>query len=385
MIERNKLYNKDAMIVVEDFPDTSVNIYYTDTPYNLGSEYFIDSEGHYCFTKASDFMGEWKAMDGRWWDNYFREINRTLKHGGYFITHNIDRQSDMWIYYARRNGLIPMQKLYWMFVDHFPKGVDVTKQLDKLQGQDRIKVGEKKGAQQKTTGKYGAWGQTANEDGMYAVTIPTSKIARKYEGYVYGIAPLKQMVEEILVFFKPAKDTVPKDILQMEEAKAYMREEIMLAHPSVLNLKKTSIPTPDGLKWTPQLLVAEEMMPHLLENPNINHVEAAKLRESVKVINQVSTSKETDSNKSPFFLEPKVKGNKKHVSPKPLPLVRWVIDLFKPPDNILIVDTFMGTGAIPYVCKEQGIDYVGIELDKDVFKDAKEYIDGTNNLLTLFG
>ena len=80
-----------------------------------------------------------------------------------------------------------------------------------------------------------------------------------------------------------------------------------------------------------------------------------------------------------------MKGNKKHVSPKPLPLVRWVIDLFKPPDNILIVDTFMGTGAIPYVCKEQGIDYVGIELDKDVFKDAKEYIDGTNNLLTLFG
>lgn len=384
MIERNKLYNKDAMIVIVDFPDTSVNIYYTDTPYNLGSEYFIDSEGHYNFTKASDFMGEWKAMDGRWWNGYFREINRTLKHGGYFITHNIDRQSDMWSYYARRNGLIPMQKLYWMFVDHFPKGVDVTKQLDRLQGQDRIKVGEKKGAQTKSTGKYGAWGQTG-EDGYYAVTIPTSKIARKYEGYVYGIAPLKQMVEEILVFFKPSKDTVPKDILQMEQAKAYMREEIMLAHPSVLNLKKTSIPTPDGLKWTPQLLVAEEMMPHLLENPNINHIEAAKLKESVKVIHEVSTFEETDSNKSPFFLEPKVKGNKKHVSPKPLPLVRWVIDLFKPPDNILIVDTFMGTGAIPYVCKEQGIDYVGIELDEAVFKDAKEYIDGTNNSLTLFG
>ena len=159
MIERNKLHNKDAMIILPDFPDTSVNIYYTDTPYNLGSEYIIDKEGHYVFTKESDFMGSWEAMDGRWWDKYFFQIYRTLKYGGYFITHHIDRQADMWSYYARRNGLIPMQKLYWLFVDHFPRGVDVTKQLDKLQGQDRIVVGTQKGAQTTSTGKYGAWGK----------------------------------------------------------------------------------------------------------------------------------------------------------------------------------------------------------------------------------
>jgi len=384
MIERNKLYNSDCFLIMEDFPNTSVNIYYTDTPYNLGSEYIIDSQGHYVFTKASDFMNSWEAMDGRWWNKYFNEIYRTLKYGGYFITHNIDRQSDMWSYYARRNGLVPTQKLYWLFVDHFPKGVDVTKQLDRLQGQERIVVGKQKGAQKKSTGKYGDWGQNANADGTFNLTIPTSKIARKYEGYIYGLASLKQMVEEILVFYKPPKDTVPKDILAMEEIRKFTNEELMLAHPSVLNLKKTSIPSSDGLRWTPQLLVAEEIMPRLLENPYINHPEAAKLKSSVKVIED-STPKNDTGNISPYYLEPKVQGNKKHVSPKPLPLVRWIIDLFKPPEQILIVDTFMGTGAIPYVCKEQGIDYVGIELDKDTFDDAKEYIEGLDSNLTLFG
>lgn len=356
------------MKVIEDFSDNSVNIYYTDTPYNLGSEYKIDNEGHYVFTKSSDFMDSWEAMDGRWWNRYFKEVARTLKYGGYFITHNIDRQSDMWTYYARRNGLLPMQKLYWLFVDHFPKGVDVTKQLDKLQGQERIVVDKLKGAQTKSTGKYGEWGKGG--DGTYDKTIPTSEIARKYEDYVYGIAPLKQMVEEVLVFRKPPKDSVPKDIIAMYEAKDFVKPEGMLAHPSVIKN--------NGLKWVPQLIVVEDVLPHLVEHPQINHVEGAKLKDGVKVL--LSRSNDT----SPYYLEPKVKGLKGHVSPKPLPLVRWIIEMFKPPDPILIVDTFMGTGAIPYICKEMGIDYVGIELDEDVFKDAKEFIEGASNSLNLF-
>jgi len=249
--------------------------------------------------------------------------------------------------------------------------VDVTKQIDALEEQGRIVIGKRKGAQKKSTGKYGEWGANS-VDGTFNVTVPTSPIACKYEGYVYGIAPLKQTVEEILVFRKNPLDTVPKDIIKLEKSK-----ELSEIHPSVLNLKKTSIPSDNGLKWTPQLMVAEEIIPRLLEHPRISHTKGAKFKETVKIIS-------THKSEAPYCLEPKVKCNDKHVSPKPLSVVRWVIDLFKPPDNILIVDTFMGTGTIPYVCKEKGIDYIGIELDEKIFNYAKEFIEGSENNLTLF-
>jgi len=96
-LESNVIHNMDCLEGMKQLDATSINILYTDPPYNMNSRYRINpSTGHYEFIgKGSDFMAKWDAMDGLWWDEYFKEAYRILKHGGFIIMHNIDRQSDM--------------------------------------------------------------------------------------------------------------------------------------------------------------------------------------------------------------------------------------------------------------------------------------------------
>lgn len=393
-IKINELYNADCKVIMRQMPDNFVNVYYTDTPYNLGSYYNIDSKGHIVFKgKGSDFMNQWEAMDGYWWDDYFKEVYRTLKPGGFWISHNIDRQSWLWCYYAVKNNLIPTQKLYWLYIDSFPKGVDLSKQIDSLLGEDRIVVGKKKTMVKKSQGVYGDYGHKADAEGYIPETIPTSELARKYAGFYYGIATLKQVVEEILVFYKEPMDTVPKDIIAHEKGNKYI-------HPSVYNLKATAIRShiDKKLRWTPQLLVHTKIAPKMLSEKG----GVPNSKELAKLLSPLPQIAYTDEDLIPYIYEPKISpkerdenlenfesitigdGRKKdidnpsqrgktlrknpHPSPKPKRLVKWILNLFKPPDPILVVDTFMGSGTIPQCCKEENIDYIGIELDKEFFK-----------------
>jgi DNA modification methylase len=410
-IEVNKLYNDDCKNIMDRCDTESINLIYTDTPYNLGSLYEIDEEGHYNFLKSMDFMDQWEAMDGRWWCNYFQKAFRIIKQGGFYITHNIDRQSDLWTYYARRAGFIPLQKLYWLFLSSMPKGVDLTKQIDNLLGVDRVVVGKAKGAQKISTGTYGNWGQKANEDGSYNLTIPTSKLARKYAGYVYGVAPFKQIMEEILVFWKPFTDknmTVPKSIISGNNK----------YHPAVFNLEATK---PSGKDlWTPQALVDKKMIPQLLNSPYYNHEEVYKVMQTIQPV-EIDDScleipffnPETDR----VFFEPKISPKERdegledfeyvqvtdgrknpdpkqhrqnsqtalrknpHPSPKPGALCKWVLTLFRPPVDIVVLDTFMGSGQIPKSCKELGINYIGVELNELYFKVAQAKLNSVKEKL----
>ena len=198
----------------------SINILYTDPPYNLDSRYIIDPiSGHYRFKgKGKDFMSKWDAMDGYWWQEYFTQAFRIMKYGGFVIMHNIDRQSDLWSYYARKAGFMPMQKLYWLFISNFPKATDVALMIDK-------KLGVKREVERETTEGFSSSGSgtynfnspkaktkimTDIRSGAYLktergerdklvreITKATSKEAKKYDGYKYGQAALKQILEEV--------------------------------------------------------------------------------------------------------------------------------------------------------------------------------------------
>lgn len=45
------------------------------------------------------------------------------------------------------------------------------------------------------------------------------------------------------------------------------------------------------------------------------------------------------------------------------------------PKDSLIIDPFMGTGTTGIACKELGVDFIGIEIDKDYYEIAKQRIE----------
>ena len=73
----------------------------------------------------------------------------------------------------------------------------------------------------------------------------------------------------------------------------------------------------------------------------------------------------------------KVKNN--HPTVKPLALMKYLCTLLKMPShNQIILDPFLGSGTTAMVCKELGINYIGIEKEKEYCEIAKRRIAAIN-------
>jgi DNA modification methylase len=206
---------KDSLAFLKEQKDFAFDINYSDPPYALGSEIIIRPDGKYDYKKATDFMNKWEMPTGEYWESWFEESFRTLKHGGYCIMYGMDRQLPMFQYYAIKSGFQVRQSMYWYFISSFPKATDLSKMIDKNANVEREVVGKKSYSMPKADNtmkenSYGiSGGKLANGNSaeriIQNITKATTDFAKKYEGYKYSIAPLKQTCETIMVFQKPYK------------------------------------------------------------------------------------------------------------------------------------------------------------------------------------
>jgi len=73
-------------------------------------------------------------------------------------------------------------------------------------------------------------------------------------------------------------------------------------------------------------------------------------------------------------------GKNLHDTEKPIELMRILIENSSN-ENDVILDPFMGIGSTGLACKNLNRQFIGIELDQEYFKIAKERIESTNPLL----
>ena len=111
--------------------DYENDIIFADPPYALGSEVIIRKDGKVDYAKANDFMNKWEMPTGEFWEKWFKEAYRTLKHGGFLIMYGMDRQTLLFKYYASLSGFQEQQSIYWYFISNFPKATDLSKMIDK--------------------------------------------------------------------------------------------------------------------------------------------------------------------------------------------------------------------------------------------------------------
>jgi DNA modification methylase len=200
--------NRDALLFLKDQADYSADLIYQDPPYALGSEIIIKPDGKVDYSKASDFMSKWEMPDGKFWEQYFKEAFRTLKYGGHMLMFGLDRQLLLFKYYSALAGFTEKQSLYWFFISNFPKASDLANMIAKRDGAKRD------GAKRDGAGSVGNTFSIENEYQEYTLT----PLAKKYSGYKYSIAPLKQTNETIMVFQKPYKTgSCLHDTLLMEK------------------------------------------------------------------------------------------------------------------------------------------------------------------------
>jgi len=207
---------KDSLKFLKEQKDYAFDINYSDPPYALGSEIIIRPDGKYDYKKATDFMNKWEMPTGEYWESWFEESFRTLKHGGYCIMYGMDRQLPMFQYYAIKSGFQVRQSMYWYFISSFPKATDLSKMIDKNANAEKTIIGKQINSLPIKEG--GKLLNGSDNERFYAdIVVPTTDLAKKYEGYKYSIAPLKQTCETIMIFQKPYKTgSCMHDILAYE-------------------------------------------------------------------------------------------------------------------------------------------------------------------------
>jgi DNA modification methylase len=211
----------DSLEYLKEIENYGIDMIYADPPYALGSEVIVRKDGKVDYAKASDFMGKWEMPTGIYWEQWFTEAYRTLKHGGYCVMFGMDRQLLLFKYYANLAGFVEQQSLYWYFISNFPKATDLSKMIEsklitgkanttefkKLNG-DLVNKSDTNGLGfAKKAEELDVRPNNYNETSPQKLDNfkPTTELAKKYDGYKYSISPLKQTCETIMVFKKPTK------------------------------------------------------------------------------------------------------------------------------------------------------------------------------------
>jgi hypothetical protein len=183
------VHHGNCLDILPTLPDCSVDSVVTDPPYELG------------------FMGKkWDASGIAYRVDLWSEVLRVLKPGGHLLAFGGTRTYHRMAVAIEDAGFEIRDSIHWIYGSGFPKSLDVSKAIDKAAGAEREATGPtRRGAQQESTGRYGAWG-----DGI-APTAPATDAAKQWEGW--GTA-LKPAHEPVVVARRPLIGTVAANVLQ---------------------------------------------------------------------------------------------------------------------------------------------------------------------------
>lgn len=147
-----RILNADCLTALRDMPDASVDAVVTDPPYGLSNTTpaqvadtitrWASGDREYLPTSVG-FMGhEWDAFvpPVAVWD----ECLRVLKPGGHLLAFAGSRTHDLMTLGIRLAGFEIRDSVAWLYGSGFPKSLDVSKAIDKLNGrkfEDRYALG----------------------------------------------------------------------------------------------------------------------------------------------------------------------------------------------------------------------------------------------------
>jgi site-specific DNA-methyltransferase (adenine-specific) len=141
-----KVFHGNNIELLKSYPDNSIDSIVTDPPYGLGKEpnptEMLEAWLKYGYmeVKGGGFMNaEWDSFVPQ--PIFWKEAFRVLKHGGYVVSFFGTRTYDWGVMAMRLAGFEIRDQLQWIYGSGFPKSMDIEKQIDKIEGNERKIVG----------------------------------------------------------------------------------------------------------------------------------------------------------------------------------------------------------------------------------------------------
>lgn len=372
------LINKDNIQALKELEDNSIDSVVTDPPYGLS------------------FMGKKWDYDVPSKELWF-EVFRVLKPGGHLLSFGGSRTYHRLAVGIEDAGFEIRDQIMWVYGSGFPKSLNIGKAVDKLQGNERKIIGEKRTPDGKTWSERRPKGDITGYVGNGDIKKEnTQGIETKgnspYEGW--GTA-LKPAHEPIVLARKPlGEKTVAKNVLKwgtgginIDESRVKSNEQIETGRAGRSGASNFNAS------------IGEKQPTHSARFPaNLIHDGSEEVKESFSnqterffksiIYTAKASKKERNAGCEGLEFETKVfrpgeglggqqiisKTKNNHPTVKPLKLMEYLIKLVTPKGGT-VLDPFMGSGTTGIASKLEGFEFVGIELDKEYFKIAKARIE----------
>lgn len=378
------LHNGFSQEVLKQYEDNSIDCVVCDPPYGIS------------------FMGKnWdKALPPK---EVWTEVYRVLKPGGYILAMSATRTYHRLAVQLEDMGFIVHPMIGWIFGSGFPKATDLGKQFDKQAGKKRKVIGKQKLAGTAATLKGKSdrkdW-KDQGEGGTFTpeieITEPATKLAKKWDGWKYGLQSLKPALEPCFMGQKPISEKRMTDNVRKHGVGAVNVDACRVKSddkPTAGKRTKTFGTNKDPVSGGEKDL-------NFIAN-NLGRFPANLIHDGITLPNNSErffycakpSKKEKDQGLESFpikkvetrtdkgaglNLEKGVQpGRNNHPTVKPVALMEYLIKLVCPKDGT-VLDPFMGSGTTGIAAKNLDVNFVGIELDKGYFNIAKKRI-GENN------
>ncbi len=411
----NNVYVGNNIEVLKTFPDNSIDSVVTDPPYGLGKEpnaievlqSWITKGYHEI--KGKGFMGkEWDAFVPQ--PNFWKEIYRVLKPGGYVLSFAGTRTYDWMVMAVRLAGFEIRDMIAWLYGSGFPKSMDISKAIEAtlLKGNSHsksLRQVEQDGDGESYTLK-GRNNGIMGEDRIYVRKVfePSTEEAKQWQGW--GTA-LKPALEPIVMARKPLDGTVAQNVLKhgvgginIDECRVETDDfkDKTFTMPN-LNQKDGVQGIYNGTKIGAERIDYEQ-------NQN-GRFPANVIHDGSDEVENLFPSEEDNESPSRFFYTAKAsqeernfglydfeddiitdgrtktidnafnRGETKrkniHPTVKPIELMRYLVRMITPPNGICL-DPYLGSGTTAIACEMEKFSWIGIELMPEYAEIAKARI-----------
>jgi DNA modification methylase len=389
---KNKILQGDCLDVLKTLEDNSIDSIVTDPPYGLS------------------FMGKKWDYDVPEVD-IWKEAFRVLKPGGHLLSFAGTRTYHRMAVNVEDAGFDIRDMISWLYGSGFPKSLNIGKQIDKIQGNEREDLGFDKtrhrivkNHNQKCYSHF----RQKDADNKARITKGNSK----YEGW--GTA-LKPACEPIVVARKPLSEKnvalnvlkygtgginidesrIGTDMIKCSNdirAMQKWKEQDGRKHKELIN----PAPTYNQGRFPANIILDEEAGKMLDEQSGISKSSKGKERQSgnTKMFGGGHTgdwNEYTDKGgASRFFYCAKASKSERnaeldsanvpmnrsanpqknhHPTVKPIKLMEYLVRLVTPKGGVCL-DPFIGSGTTAIACKRLGFKYLGIEREEDYIKIA---------------
>lgn len=356
------VYGGDCVQVMKTLADNSVDAVVTDPPYNLA------------------FMSKaWDALGGEfqdWCQVWASECLRILKPGGHIAAFGGTRTWHRLACGIEDAGFEIRDNLAWLYGSGFPKGLDVSKAIDKALGAERQVIGTRTTGLGTGRGSVSVIGDSDNRD----ITAPATDAAKKWQGWSTALKPA---FEPVVLARKPLRGSVASNVLEhgtgaMNVAACRVGDSgggNSCAGGDACHCDTNAIygatkhpvrPEGDVGRWPPNVLLDEHAASVIDHQSGYSRSRRSVLTSTPGEIygggkglpSHTGTYGHDDEGGAsrffpvfPFRYTPKASTAERpsvdgtaHPTVKPVEIMRWLIRLITPPGGV-VLDPFGGSGA----------------------------------------